>query len=361
MYGIITHYDVHNHGAVLQLFGLIKTLEKEFGIEAIALQFEKNYDFLGHELKAKYDISLKSFGIYLNYIKENGFAQFLYNFQKKRLLDGFKASHNLIGPYYTECGELEGIIVGSDEVFALHTGPTPVFFGHACPSDKVFAYGGSFGPTTIQDIERLHCRNFVASGLSAMKGLGMRDRNSREITAALTGRSAEEVCDPVILYGFKDELKDMERPVDYRYMLVYAYDKRMNEDDEVSKIRAYAKSKGLRIVSPGFFHKWADCNVSVDPIGLLRYFKFADCIVTDTFHGSVMSIITHREFAVILRDNSNKLLNLLEEYALEDRVLSCDVALAAIFDRRIDYGRVDAEVGCRRNASMDYLRRMIEE
>ena len=160
---------------------------------------------------------------------------------------------------------------------------------------------------------------------------------------------------------FKDELKDMERPVDYRYMLVYAYDKRMNEDDEVSKIRAYAKSKGLRIVSPGFFHKWADCNVSVDPIGLLRYFKFADCIVTDTFHGSVMSIITHREFAVILRDNSNKLFNILEEYALEDRVLSCDVALAAIFDKRIDYGRVDAEVGCRRNASMDYLRRMIEE
>ncbi len=156
-----------------------------------------------------------------------------------------------------------------------------------------------------------------------MKGLGMRDRNSREITAALTGRSAEEVCDPVILYGFKDELKDMERPVDYRYMLVYAYDKRMNEDDEVSKIRAYAKSKGLRIVSPGFFHKWADCNVSVDPIGLLRYFKFADCIVTDTFHCSVMSIITHREFAVILRDNSNKLFNILEEYALEDR--SCRV------------------------------------
>ena len=99
----------------------------------------------------------------------------------------------------------------------------------------------------------------------------------------------------------------------------------------------------------------------MDPIELLRYFKFADCVVTDTFHGSVMSIITHREFAARLRDNSNKLLNLLEEYGLEDRVLSGDVTVAAIFDRRIDYGPVDAEVERRRNASLDYLRRMIEE
>ena len=99
----------------------------------------------------------------------------------------------------------------------------------------------------------------------------------------------------------------------------------------------------------------------MDPIELLRYFKFADCVVTDTFHGSVMSIITHKEFAVKLRDNSNKILNLLEEYGLENRVFSGEVSLEAIFDRRIDYGSVDAEVGRRRNASMNYLRRMIEE
>ena len=53
-YGIITHYDVHNHGALLQLNGLVKVLKGQ-GINASALQFEKSYDFLGLEIKAKYE------------------------------------------------------------------------------------------------------------------------------------------------------------------------------------------------------------------------------------------------------------------------------------------------------------------
>ena len=361
MYGIITHYDVHNHGAVLQLTGLVNVLRKEFGIDAKALQFEKNYDFLGHELKAKYDISFKSVGIYLKYFKENGLSQFLYNFRKKRILDNFKKRYRLIGPYYTKCGELDGVVIGSDEVFALHTGPTPVFFGHACPSDKVFAYGGSFGPTTLEDVDRLHCHDFVASGLRSMKGLGMRDRNSCEIASALTGKKTVSVCDPVLLYGYEDEIRNMTAPGIPPYMLVYAYDKRMNESAETTIIRTYAKKNELKIVSPGFFHKWVDYNINADPIELLRYFRFAECVVTDTFHGSVMSIITERNLAVKLRDNANKLLNLLEEYGLKDKVVSEDWNLDEILVRPINYAAVKTEILRRRNESLEYLHEMIDD
>ena len=40
-YGIITHYDVHNHEALLQLNGLKKVLKRDFNIDAQALQFEE--------------------------------------------------------------------------------------------------------------------------------------------------------------------------------------------------------------------------------------------------------------------------------------------------------------------------------
>ena len=62
--GIITHYDVHNHGALLQLNALCKVLKK-MGYEATALRFEKNYDFLGIELKDKYNISLRFYSLLL--------------------------------------------------------------------------------------------------------------------------------------------------------------------------------------------------------------------------------------------------------------------------------------------------------
>lgn len=125
-YGIITHYDVHNHGALLQLNALKQVL-KLYGIDAQALQFDKNYDFMGREMKAKYDISFKSIGIYIKYFFEKGLKCFVYNFKKKKILDQYRSSANLIGDYYTECSNLNGVIVGSDEVFALHTGPTPAF------------------------------------------------------------------------------------------------------------------------------------------------------------------------------------------------------------------------------------------
>ena len=108
-YGIITHYDVHNHGALLQLNGLAKVLNG-LGISASALQFEKSYDFLGLEIKAKYEISLKSVGIYLNYLKENGVGQTLYNYKKKKVLEAFKAQEKLVGDYYTECEDLDGVV-----------------------------------------------------------------------------------------------------------------------------------------------------------------------------------------------------------------------------------------------------------
>lgn len=355
-YGIITHYDVHNHGALLQLNGLVKVLKGQ-GINASALQFEKSYDFLGLEIKAKYEISLKSVGIYLKYLKENGFGQTLYNYKKKKILETFKAQEKLVGDYYTECENLDGVVVGSDEVFALHTGPTPAFFGHALPTNKVFSYAGCFGPTTIEEVERLHCRPFVSSGLSNMIGLGMRDQNSIHIAEELTGKKAELVCDPVILYGYEKEMANMTSPMKEKYMVVYSYDGKFEESAE--EIKDYARKHGLKIVSPGFYQKWADVNVNVDPVNLLAWFKSAECVVTNTFHGCVMSIIAETPMAVRLRGNANKLLNLMTEYEIVDREFGNDNSLEGILSKKVNWTTVKEQVKTRRAQSLDYLKRMI--
>lgn len=358
--GIITHYDVHNHGAILQLNALIQVLKNQFSIYAKALQFDKNYDFLGHKMKAKYDISLKSLGIYLKFMKERGVKSLVFNYKKRKILNQFKAQQGIVGCYYADSEKLDAVIIGSDEVFALHTGPTPVFFGHACPSDVVFSYAGCFGPTSVADIERLHCEAFVASGLAAMKGISVRDKNSQNIVKELTGINAKLVCDPVILYGYEKEINEM-KPVTYPpYLLVYAYDNRMNDEEEVKRIKQYAKSKGLKTLSPGFYHSWCDYNINVDPIELLEYFNSAKEILTDTFHGSVMSIITNSNFAVKTRDNGNKLLNLLEEYGLQSRVIKDFDHIGEVLSKNIDYSEVNNELAKRRKDSLSFLKDMLK-
>lgn len=240
-------------------------------------------------------------------------------------------------------------------MFALHTGPTPAFFGHALPTDHVFSYAASFGPTTLEDISRLHCVPLVKSGLESMEAVSVRDENSADIVEKLTGKRPMKVCDPVILYGYKEELAQYQ-PLDMpRYMVVYAYDERMNDEKEVAAIKAYAKKYGLLTVSPGFYHSWCDRNVNVDSVHVLRYFAQAECVVTDTFHGTVMSLITGRNMAVKQRDNGNKLGNLLQEYGLTDRTVSDFTELDNVFAHDVDYNKVNAEIERRRAESMAYL------
>ena len=114
--GIITHYDVHNHGAILQMNALIKVLRQKFNADAHALQFDKNYDFLGRELKAKYEIGIKSVGIYVRYLFDRGLKVFLFNVKKKGLFEEFKKRENLIGDYYSESENLDAVIIGGDIV-----------------------------------------------------------------------------------------------------------------------------------------------------------------------------------------------------------------------------------------------------
>ena len=360
-YGIITHYNVHNHGALLQLNALIKVLRKEFGIEAEALQFVKNFEYANKSIKEKHNISFASIGFFSNYIKNRGVRLFLFNIKKKRLFDRFCTEEKLIGSYSSCCNNLDGIIIGSDEVFSLFAGKTPELFGYNLPSNKVFSYAGCFGPTTLDDIKLLNCEDFVRNGLNSMAGLSMRDRNSIEITKSLTGKDAVLVVDPVILYGYKKELEGLTKPNLPQYLLVYAYESRLNDPKEYQAILDYAHNKGLIVVCPGFFHKWADKNINTDPIELLRYFKYAECVVTDTFHGVIMSIITGREVAVKIRNNGNKLLNLLTEYGIDDRVIDDHWNIDSIFLKSQDNEFVKSEVERRRKISMDYLGRMIRK
>ena len=359
-YGIITHYDVLNHGAMLQLNALVQTL-RSCNVEAQALQFEKNYDFMDRKQKSKYKVGISSVWIYMKFLKERGVRNFLFLYKKTKLQNRFKKEQNLIGPFYSECGELDGVVIGSDEVFALHTGPTPVFWGHALPSKKVFSYAGCFGPTTIEDIDRKNCRAFVESGLKSMAGLAMRDQNSIKIAEKLTGKTPELVCDPVILYGYEREIAASVRPLKEKYIVVYAYDQRMNEPKEVESIKAFAKERNLKIVSPGFYHGWVDKNVNPAYDNTLSWFKYAEYVVTDTFHGAVMSLITNREMAVKVRDNGNKLVNLLNEYGLTDRLIDETWNLEIIFEKPIDWGYTNKQIEERRQNSLDYLKRMIEK
>ncbi len=363
--GIITHYNVHNHGAHLQLYALAKQLG-ELGYEAQALQFKKNYDFMDDNADAKYNISIKSVSIYIKYLIKNGLSQTLYNYKKRKVLAAFRNEQNLVGCYYSKANDLDAVVIGSDEIFSVEAGPNPWFYGIGVPCKNQISYAASFGPTNICMISEHNVEGLVQAGLVNLKHIAVRDGNSQNIVKKLTDREATLVCDPVLLYPFSDAINPTEfskfrSELNEKYCIVYSYDYNMNEETTIASIRNYAKANGLRIYSLAYYHKWCDRNIQVAPLDVFKWFHHAEMVFTDTFHGSVISLATEAQFIAKLRGNANKLLFLLNQFGVSDRQTEDFADIEKHTAHPINYQEVTRIIKNIRQSSLEYLQNALSE
>ena len=101
---------------------------------------------------------------------------------------------------------------------------------------------------------------------------------------------------------------------------------------------------------------------------MLSYFKHADYVITDTFHGTIFSVINQRQFAVLVRSDENaegygnqeKLNFLLEKLGLENQRVESLPQLADIIERNIDYGAIDTIIEKERKNTIAYLKEQID-
>lgn len=350
--GILTYYGVHNHGALLQANALKSVLEAQ-GVEVEFLKFQRNYDYIPVGLEKKYQFGIKSIPFFIKYMFKKGIGNIFYNFRKNRTLNIFRRTLPINVRYSDYNGD--AVVIGSDEVFSFEVGINPFFFGHGICVKNIFSYAGCFGPTKLDFLKERNLEDLVSSGLKTMSHIGVRDKNSKEIADTYINEKAVLVCDPVILYGYQKEILEFT-PKKKNYILIYSYDKNMNESFEVEKIKEYARKKNVKIFSVGYYHKWCDKNINASPIELLGWVKNAAMVITDTFHGSVLSLICNTQFTVKLRGNENKLKFLLEEYDLTSRILQDFTELEKMDNLKIDFCIVNDKIKLKRENSLAFLK-----
>ena len=91
-----------------------------------------------------------------------------------------------------------------------------------------------------------------------------------------------------------------------------------------NKIVKFSKSKGLPIIM--LFDITAPAYYTYDPAEVLYTIQHADYVLTDSFHGTVFSILFHKNFYVFTRNEGKVSMNsrietLLEKFDFENRVL----------------------------------------
>ncbi|KUG58194.1 hypothetical protein AVL63_06920 [Nesterenkonia jeotgali] len=263
-------------------------------------------------------------------------------------------------------------VIGSDEVFNCvqsntRVGYSPELFGRDSRASRVVSYAGSFGSTTMDKIEQAGIRRELADSFAGFHAISVRDENSRQIVEHLTGRSPEVHVDPTLVYNFGDStaLIPRHRQLQEKYIIVYGYPGRFNEDEN-AVIKRYAKEINARVISFGGNQGSTDQFVDCDPFTLLAYFRDAAAVITDTFHGTIFSIINEVPFATIVRStqggesgNREKLSSLLGHFGLSDRILKNTEGLRELIAEPIDFKSVRALRSMERERTLAYLESVV--
>lgn len=225
------------------------------------------------------------------------------------------------------------VIVGSDVVWAKHK--PDILFGHKIKADKTIAYAPCCGDTTYDELNSLQIKD-----IKSMDILSARDENTAEMVKQVTGKKPPIVLDPTFIIDWKK----YEIPTDREnYILVYSY------TGKPKKLRIAAlelsRKTGKKIISVRNYISWCDTSIPVSPFEFLGFVKNADYVITDTFHGTIFSLIYRKTFASF--PTSRKVKLLLDSFGMEYNTLISD------------YSKVDLQPKI--EESMKYLKEALKE
>jgi hypothetical protein len=365
--GILSMQRIFNYGSFLQAYGL-KSILEELGCNVEFVDYHPGECLIPSEegtgLKRKVSKAIEVFK---------------YSTPLKEKLKFIKYKKNYAKNYYPYLGineemnyypSLDLLVIGSDEVFNCvqdntNVGFSPELFGEGNNAKRVISYAACFGNTTIDKLEKYNVKKEVSNWLLKMDKISVRDNNSGNIVMKLTNKTPEYNLDPVLAYDFVGKCKDIPAYIkDSNYMILYGYSGRFNKE-ECKKIREYANTKGLKIFCIGGVQDCCDKFIDCNPFEVIAYFQHADCVVTDTFHGTILSIITNRNFATIIRSkgygNVEKLSDLLNRLNLINRSIDKIEDLNILLNIPIEYSKTNEIIKKERKHSYDYLKGEIEK
>lgn len=335
--GILTWYKAINHGAVLQTYASCEML-KQLKCEPIVLDYY--WDLSEANKKKWYDI-LKKISIQKVLWRVNVKKFFS---EKERIFSEFRRNNLPLGNVYMEEKELDAVYIGSDMVFDLSEGYNPYMYGIDVPTSYVFSYAASFGYTDLEKFKEHPHYDEVKKAICDMKAIGYRDKNTKDICIRCgTNAKMIENIDPVLAYGFDKEISswDSGKWGKRKYLLIYAYESTMNDVAEIHAIKKIAHTEGLEVVSCGYYHKWCDRCINADPKEFVEMIKYAKYVITDTFHGTVFSLLMHKRICAIVRTNGFKIGYLLNSCGLSSIIANRPEIINSILHGEYDYREFD--------------------
>ena len=351
--GIVTQPLVANYGGILQNYALQQVLKK-----------------LGHDpVTLNYLPSLK-FGRYLLYVgkavlcapfpsKRHPIKPYMHYMKRPAKIEPFLRDNVVLTkviPDYTERllkrNGIEAIVVGSDQVWRYsfnshYIEDMYLDFAKDYPCLKL-SYAASFG---LEDwcypIERTEKAKEL---IKQFKAVSVRENSAVQLCREYLGVDATTVLDPTLLLTASDYQKFCSElmPGEDPYLAVYVLDE---SEEKYSYIEAMAKAKGLKIKK--MTKSSSGCSIEE----WLNTIKNAEFVITDSYHGSIFSIIFERQFQTFINRErgADRFYTLFNRLNLQDRLLTSYTSFKGN-EGIIDYSSVCLQLKDLREDSLSYLK-----
>ncbi len=214
----------------------------------------------------------------------------------------------------------DAFVVGSDQVWNpnFRRGSNVDFLTFA-PENKRISLSASFGISQLTH----ECRDEFQKHLMQMASLSVRENSGAEIVRELTDRQVPVHIDPTLMLP-KEKWLSISRASCIKpctkYILTYFLGKQTQQT--IQTIDGIAEKFGLDIV------RLADFDdkkfYTVDPSEFIDLVHSAEIILTDSFHGTIFSILMEKPFLVFERQSktpsmSSRITTLLSKFEFEDR------------------------------------------
>lgn len=322
----ITCHDVYNVGASLQAYALSEYLRQQ-GHEVENINYKPPY--LQH-----YRLSGVTNPVYdkpvlreiYQILKFPGRLKGRFS-KRKKVFDDFTEHYlPVTEKKYTSNQELKSqvpeadlYIAGSDQIWnpLFQNGKDPAFFLQFAPENiRKISYAASFAVDSLAEEDKKRMKHW----LHYFDAISVREKSGVSLLREM-GVEGEHVCDPVFLL-LRSEWELFATDSPYKsYLFVYDFD---NSSIVQSIAKNIAEKKNLKIVSV-FPWKEADCICkNIGPKEFIGLIQNAEIIISNSFHATAFSLIFHKEFYVLNRQEkiNTRMRDLLEDMGLQDHLVA---------------------------------------
>lgn len=359
--GIITFHWAANYGAVLQTFALqhyLQNLGHDVEIIDYRPQWAKDVKKIPRP---------STFGSVISFAdqlyKRHIFAKF-----RKRYLNLSPSPLTVPSDLSSAVEQYDLILTGSDQVFnpdiiALDGDPDPVYLlEFPKRHKKKSAYAASFGNSFLAD--RYH--EYYQRALRDFDKIGIREKSGIQIINQLRIAPAFWTPDPTLLlkkYDFIHERSISDRK--YIFKLLFQSTPQalqsletIMEECNIMTVKQLTDLKSWILGTRGGIHP--------SPEKWVQLIQNAEFVITDSFHCTVFSILTHRPFIALALTNwgtdwCERIKSLLYRLGLSERFLSTydQNVLTKVIRTPINWESVDAKIEDWRSEGIQFIKTLL--